>query len=363
MLLAGLAVVLVPVLNLEAQTDTSISWMLGQFVKQDSVNPVLVPRAESVFQCPIRKAPVHWESKDVFNPAAVVRNDTVFLLYRAQDSIGAPAGTSRIGIAWSPDGRRFTRAPSPVLYPDADFMKGYEWEGGCEDPRVVEDERGLYIMTYTSYDGKTARLCVASSDDLFHWKKEGLAFGRVAEGKFLDMWSKSGAIITRRIGDHNVAMKISGRYWMYWGEGNACIATSIDLIHWKPIQKDNGDLFVAFSPRDWYFDSGLVEPGPPATLTQQGILLLYNSANSDRVGDRTLLPHTYSAGQILADSTNPSHILRRTDRPFIKPDRDYEVTGQVNYVCFVEGLVHFKHEWLLYYGTADSRIAVAAAHD
>ena len=38
--------------------------------------------------------------EDVFNPAAVVKNDTVFLLYRAEDKIGKFAGTSRIGLAW-----------------------------------------------------------------------------------------------------------------------------------------------------------------------------------------------------------------------------------------------------------------------
>ncbi len=364
MIWAGAALFVLMVTATDAQTDaSSSSWLLGPFVKQDSVNPVLQPRRESVFNCPVRESPVRWEAKDVFNPAAVVRNDTVFLLYRAQDSIGRPAGTSRIGLAWSTDGRRFTRTPFPVLYPDQDFMKPYEWEGGCEDPRIVEDERGSYIMTYTSFDGETARLCVAVSTDLYHWRKEGPAFGRTSGGKYTDLWSKSGAIITRRVGDRNIAMRISGRFWMYWGESNVYIATSTDLIHWKPAEQDNGDLFIAFGPRDGFFDSDIVEPGPPATLTDQGILLIYNSKNSESVGDRDLPPGTYTAGQILADSTNPSRFLRRSYTPFFKPDRPYELKGQVNYVCFLEGLVHFKHEWLLYYGTADSRIAVAAARE
>jgi predicted GH43/DUF377 family glycosyl hydrolase len=41
------------------------------------------------------------------------------------------------------------------------------------------------------------------------------------------------------------------------------------------------------------------------------------------------------------------------------PDQPFEITGQVNNVCFVEGLAFFKDKWLLYYGTADSKIAVA----
>jgi beta-1,2-mannosidase len=106
------------------------SWMAGPFTKIDSVNPCLVPLASSVFNCPVRNAEVGWESKDVFNPAAVVHEGKVYLLYRAQDRIGKPEGTSRIGLAWSDDGLRFTRSPAPVLYPDNDFMKQYEWEGG-----------------------------------------------------------------------------------------------------------------------------------------------------------------------------------------------------------------------------------------
>ena len=44
---------------------------------------------------------------------------------------------------------------------------------------------------------------------------------------------------------------------------------------------------------------------------------------------------------------------------FIYPDKDYVKVGEVNEVCFVEGLVFFKEKWFLYYGTADSKIAVA----
>jgi predicted GH43/DUF377 family glycosyl hydrolase len=43
---------------------------------------------------------------------------------------------------------------------------------------------------------------------------------------------------------------------------------------------------------------------------------------------------------------------------FIKPDKPYEIAGQVNHVCFFRGLVNYKDKWFLYYGTADSKIAV-----
>jgi predicted GH43/DUF377 family glycosyl hydrolase len=52
-------------------------------------------------------------------------------------------------------------------------------------------------------------------------------------------------------------------------------------------------------------------------------------------------------------------LIDRTESFFIHPDKDYEKVGEVNEVCFVEGLVFFKNKWFLYYGTADSKIAVA----
>jgi hypothetical protein len=47
-------------------------WMMMPFSKPDSVNPILSPRTETVFDCPMRKVILSWESNHVFNPAAVV---------------------------------------------------------------------------------------------------------------------------------------------------------------------------------------------------------------------------------------------------------------------------------------------------
>ena len=58
-----------------------------------------------------------WEEKDVFNPAAVVKDGLVHLIYRAEDTVGRFAGTSRIGLATSRDGLHFERRPQPVLFP------------------------------------------------------------------------------------------------------------------------------------------------------------------------------------------------------------------------------------------------------
>lgn len=352
------------------------AWPLGPFEKIDAANPCLAPRAGATFACPLA-GPVAWEAKDVFNPAAVVREGTVCLLYRAEDAVGRFHGTSRIGLAESSDGLHFTRRATPVLFPARDAHNAIEWEGGCEDPRVVERVDGLYVLTYTAFDGSVARLCVATSSDLVHWQKHGSAFG----APYATWWSKSGAIVCQRTEDRLVATRIQGRYWMYWGESNLYAATSDDLIRWTPVMTElvmerrlavvgsNYHIETAavaatprpvLHPRPGRFDSALVEPGPPAILTPRGIVLIYNGANATAGGDPSLPPHAYSPGQVVFDANDPLSVVWRGAAPFLIADRPYEVAGQVNHVVFVEGLVPFHGRWLLYYGTADSLIGVAA---
>lgn len=337
--------------NSDLTADTT--WAILPFTKVDSVNPVL-SAGDNQFLCPVLGKTVGWEEKDVFNPAAVVKDGKVHLLYRAEDKIGKHAGTSRIGLAISEDGLHFVKREQPVLYPDNDSLKVYEWEGGIEDPRVVEAEDGSYVMTYTSYDGKTARLLLATSRDLLHWTKHGT----VLNGKYKDTWSKAGAIVARRKGSKMVAEKINGRYWMYFGDTNLFLASSEDLIRWQPVE-ENGALKAVLRPRKNYFDSRLVESGPFAALTEKGIVLIYNGMNAEQGGDPKYASGAYCAGQALFDKNDPSTVVSRLEAPFMKPDRDYEIMGQVNQVCFLEGMVPFKDRWFLYYGTADSKIAVA----
>lgn len=339
--------------NPKAIEASSADWAMLDFVKVDSLNPIMQPSPDLSFKCPISNTVVQWEGRNVLNPSAVVREGKVYMIYRAQDQ----QMTSRLGLAVSEDGLHFTKQAMPVLYPDNDSMKGWEWPGGIEDPRIVESEDGTYILTYTAYDGKTARLCLATSKDLQHWDKKGLVLG---DGKYRDTWSKAGAIVARQEGNRMVATKIDGKYWMYFGDTDLFMATSDDLIQWKVAEnEENQKMISVLHPRPGYFDSRLVEPGPFALLQKRGILLIYNGSDAANFDDPALPKFTYSAGQALYDRKQPYKLIDRTNTNFIRPDKPFERLGEVNEVCFVEGLVNFKGSWLLYYGTADSKIAVA----
>ena len=349
------------------------SWMTTGFTKRDA--PIMGPDPSLRFRCPVSGNGVRWAEKDLFNPAAAVKDGQVHLLIRAEDTIGHCKGTSRIGLAVSRDGVNFAVDPEPVLFPDRDRFLPWERDGGCEDPRLILRDDGTWICTYTAFNGVIATLCVATSTDLRRWTKHGPAF---AGTPYMTHWAKSGAIVGSWRGDQLVAARIDGKYWMYWGEGVLYAATSDDGVAWAPVIErvdrhhlaglDGSGNWVDLPdphgtsalkpllfPRAGAFDRVMVEPGPAAVLGDQGIVLWYNGVEGGAGGT------IYRGGQALFDGEDPTVVIERPRDPFIVPDRDWEMTGQVGMTTFTEGLVRFRGKHHLYYGCADSRIGLATA--
>ncbi|MGA8267071.1 MAG: glycoside hydrolase family 130 protein [Candidatus Acidiferrales bacterium] len=296
-------------------------WPFGAWHRA-SQTPILAPQNSG------------WESTGTFNPTVVSHDGKIVMLYRAQDA----SETSRLGYAESTDGIHFTRRAEPVLSPETD----YEKDGGVEDPRIVEIG-GVFYLTYTGYNKKDAQLCLATSRDLVHWDRKGVILPAYV-GKWNVRWTKSGAIVPE---------KINGKYWMYWLGTSADntdqmgLASSTDLIHWAEAL----DVPV-LARRLGMFDSRVVEPGPPPILTRDGIVVVYNGADDKLV---------YRTGVAVFDRANPAELLSRTDEPIFSPELDWEKSGQVPNVIFVEGAVKRREGWFFYYGGADKYIGVAEA--
>ena len=291
--------------------------------KRATTQPILSPR-ESGF-----------DAAGAFNPAVIKKDGKFVMLYRAQDA----RKTSRLGYAISNDGIHFTARPEPVLSPEAE----YEKDGGVEDPRLVEIG-GTYYLTYTGYNTKDAQLCLATSKDLLHWNRKGVILP-AKQGRWNTGWTKSGAILTQ---------KINGKYWMYYmadvrdKPDQTGIAYSDDLLHWTEALDQ-----PVLQRRAGFFDSRVVEPGPPPIMTKDGILLIYNGADDKLV---------YKTGWALFDKNDPTKVIARSDKPFFAPETEWEKVGQVPNVVFVEGLVRDGKRWLFYYGGADKHIGVAIAN-
>ncbi len=354
------------------------AWQIGPFA---DIGQILNHESSPEFTCPVLGTSVAWAAKDVFNPAAIVRDGRVHLLVRAEDTIGRYSGTSRVGLATSDDGIHFTLSPEPVLFPDAGKWQPWEWPGGCEDPRVVESPDGGYVCHYTAFNGTSSCLFVATSDDLLRWEKHGPAFGNTP---YVRRWSKSGAVVTSVVDGRLVATRVDGRFRMYWGEGTCFAATSEDLVHWTPVEFDAGaDRYLTYKadtgswdihriagqrvlrpllgPRQGRFDSLLVEPGPPAVMTEDGIVLIYNGAHLQLNEKGEFIGVSYQPGQVLFDPCDPNALIARSTAPCFSPGEEADLSGQVDNVCFAQGLVLFNDNWFLYYGMADSRIGCARA--
>ena len=275
-----------------------------------------------------------WQSAGTFNPAVIAHEGKFVMLYRAQDA----AGTSRLGYAESRDGIHFMQRQEPVFVPETD----YEKDGGVEDPRLVKID-GLFYLTYTGYNKKDAQLCLATSRDLVHWRREGILLPAY-KGNWNVGWTKSGAITSE---------KIDGKYWMYW-LGTAAdkidemgLSSSDDLRQWKEETRT-----PILPRRPGQFDSRVVEPGPPPILTPDGIVLIYNGADDKLV---------YRTGMAIFDRKDPRKLLYRSEQPIFGPEQEWEKVGQVPNVVFVEGMVKKGKQFLFYYGGADKYVGVAGA--
>lgn len=338
-------------------------WAWLGFERPAGVNPIVRPDTTSRFYCPMWGRVAQWENSETFNPAATVFNGGIALLYRAEDNIAQGIGsrTSRIGYAYSEDGIHFRHHGAPVLFPGGDEWTDFDVPGGCEDPRVCMTEDGLYVMTYTSWNHKLARLSVATSRDLVHWTKHGPIFSDDHKSQLSKGYSKSGSIVTEMKNGRQVIARIKGKYMMYWGENFVNIATSEDLIHWTPMLAPDGNLLHVMDTRRGYFDSQLVECGPPAIKTKKGIMLFYNGKNrGGDDGDKRYASGAYCAGQALFSLKDPTKLIDRLDEPFFYPEDDFEKSGQYpSGTVFIEGLVPYKNKWYLYYGCADSFVGMA----
>ena len=307
-------------------------WEMGPFVKRDK--PVLSPTPDSKFQCPILGKEVRWEEQNVYNPAAVVKDGKVYLLYRADDKNSDLkwGRTCRIGLASSEDGINFTRHPTPVLYPDNDPWKKYEWEGGCEDLHIVEGEDGTYYMNYTTWNGGSDTMSVATSRDLMHWTKHGPAFRKATPE---NIGGRSGVVITRIKDGRLIAAKINGKYWMYYTHPCALV-WSDNLIDWTRADKSvwgNGH-----------------EAGAIALLRDNDIVLMFNTQGYD---------NGWTLGHALIDRNNMTTVLKESSKPFLYPELEWEKKGFTEPATVANTLVPFKGRWLLYYGAADRCIGLA----
>lgn len=298
------------------------SWAIGPFTRSSS-NPLLTPEGTG------------FESKNVYNPGVFINNGTYDMLYRAQDA----NNFSTIGFAQSTDGIHFTRNPTPVITGDQADNDAH----GDEDPRLIENN-GTYYTYYTALPASGGiNLAVATSTDLIHWQKQGVAISG----------TKNGAVVVDPQ-DHPV--KINGQYVMYYGDNSGGVAYSTDLIHWTKGPSVN----LPSSYKPWEFCVAVVDyqsvKGGPVNPN-----ILVFEAGKLMSGTRGDKGWYYGISEAEYSSTNPAQQLDQLNDAVLSPGPSYEQTGFTNDTVFMNSILFYNGQWLMYYGAADHVTALATA--
>lgn len=289
-------------------------------------NPILTPIIEW-----------NWQTRAVFNPAALYEDGKVHLIYRAQSK----DGMSVFGYAVSKDGFHIDEnLDYPIYVPREDFEKRIKPEGnaGCEDPRITEFDDRFY-MTYTAYNGDTpprvAMTWIGVEDFLrrqWNWAKPILI-------SLPDVDDKDACIVKSRDGKYIVFHRLGNDIWVD-------VTDKMDFGVNKFLDGKN----IA-QPRPDKWDNVKIGISAPPIETDHGFLLLYHGVSEPGF--------KYKIGAMLLDCNDPTKILARTDEPIFEPIMPYEIEGEIPNVVFPCGALIIGEMLHVYYGGADKVIGVA----
>lgn len=292
-------------------------------LQRSEKNPILMPSELS------------WENMLVFNPAAIIVGDTVYLIYRA---MGRNYDHSSLGLATSRDGINFERRQEPFYCGGGHLNESL----GIEDPRIVRIE-DKYFITYTAVsedlDAEIDRICREQIA-----KKPMIALSTTKD--FLTFVDYD-VIIPNLSGKDSsfFPQKVDGKYWLLYREGigKTYFAKSSTLTSWQ-------ERVLVFEERPGYWDCKRTGIGAPPIQTEKGWLLFYHGVDN---------ANTYRLGIMFLDLKNPSKILYRSPEPILEPEKDYEKSGYIKNIVFTCGAVEKDGLYYIYYGAADKVVGVA----
>jgi len=307
-----------------------------------------------------------FENKGVFNPACIREGRYVHMFYRALDK----KNRSTIGYC-KLDGplKVVERAKKPILFPES------RYEESLEDPRIVF-LNGIYYLFYVAYNGKNVFIAYAISKDLKKFIKKGIISPKITydeaedifrscksklkdryfffESYYKDivskdvlLWNKDAFIFPKKINGkfvliHRILPDIQIIYFSDFKD--------LTIGYWKKYFKRLCD-YVILEPKYW-FEMRNIGGGCPPIETDKGWLLIYHGVDDMNKGK------IYRAGAALLGKKNPLKLLGRLREPLFSPEKKWEKKGNVDNVVFPTGAAIFGKKLYIYYGAADTRIAV-----
>jgi predicted GH43/DUF377 family glycosyl hydrolase len=327
------------------------------------------------------------EVEGTLNPAAIRGPDGNLYLF---PRLVAKGNYSRIGIAKV----LFNKKGDPcgverlgiVLEPEADYELRPNGGGGCEDPRITFVEPlNSFIMTYAAYSSNGPRIALAISQDLFHWRRLGLAKFEPFEGlDFVHVDDKDASVFPIKLPNHAGKMQLAMLHRPFFPgtRPEETVHKGLKRI----VDRDHESIWISYCPMpvdgSHAFGHGLfnshhrlatpVSPweslkiggGTPPVLTQHGWMILYHGVCKDVEPDTAGRELRYSAGVMILSLDHPQKIIYRSSEPILVPTSPDELRGTISNVVFPTGIdrrddLGEPDRFDVYYGMADSRIGVA----
>ena len=319
-------------------------------------NPVLSPSED-----------LGWGSKAVFNPGAILKDDKVYLLYRA---IGEyDTYISRIGLATSDDGVNFERKNnSPIIEPQEDYDK---W--ACEDPRVTKVDDTFYITyvalstrireggkpTYDIIHNLNSQTALVTTKDFIKFERHGIITPENSDNRDV-------VIFPEKINGKFVILHRPHRWCKNWFKDPRSKKINVDIP--IPLEElpQRPATWISYSSdlKNWsgckllirssHTEDEKTGPGAPPIKTDAGWLMIYHHVKKDEK-DRII----YTAKVALLDLKDPSRVIAKIPYPILAPEAEYETKGDVDNVVFPTGVIVRGDELFVYYGTADKYCGLA----
>jgi beta-1,2-mannobiose phosphorylase / 1,2-beta-oligomannan phosphorylase len=286
------------------------------------------------------------------------------------DAAGDPNSVERLGVA---------------LEPQEPYERMLRGQGGVEDPRITFIPLlGRYVMAYTALGPLGPRIALAVSKDLFSWERLGpLHFEPTCQVDLTRFGNKDCVVIPTPVRDRerqwSFGMLHRPTFLVYNPNGTvrrmvpACAAgeprpsiwisyaslerTQADIRHLVNVHDND---VVAAPHEPW--EGEKIGAGSPPILTDQGWLLYYHGVTEVKTVPGQPRAVCYRAGAMVLDREDPRSVLYRTSQPVLSPTEPAELVGVVPNVVFPTAVDVRGQRVDVYYGAADTRVAVATGN-
>ncbi|HSM63553.1 MAG TPA: hypothetical protein VK833_06415 [Gillisia sp.] len=316
-----------------------------------------------------------FENEGVFNPAAIREGNNVHLFYRAVrkgnfSTIGYCKLEGPLNV--------IERSSTPIMFPE----HSHEFQG-LEDPRITKIE-DTYYLSYSAFDGINVFGAYATSKDLKKFDRKGIITPRFNFEEYALLIRKNLNKVSDKhllyydlfeihhfsnimkaevfVWDKNLVFfpkKIDGKFAFLHR-----LFPTIQLVTYENPDHLTENFWINYISNlhkhivlrnSLAYERSHIGAGCPPIETKDGWVLIYHAAEVSDKGE--LLYHAAAA---LLDLKDPLKVIGHLKKPLFSPTESYEKKGIVKNVVFPTGSAMFDEELYIYYGAADTKIAVAS---